>query len=288
MLKRAVRGTVNTLRRWLQDEPAPSAPANFDRDETLYPWLNAQFLKIAGDGLRRRDYAWGVLQGAHLATVLGLPRISVIEFGVAGGRSLVELERIAESTERLFSVKIDVIGFDRGEGLPKPQDHRDAPNLAVEGFFRMDQAKLRARLKRSQLVLGSLEATIPQFVAARPAPVAFCAVDLVLYSSTVHALKLLEADAALLLPRVHCYFDDVFGFTMGDCNGERLAITEFNAAHPRRQLSPIYGLKYFVPERWAQSQWVEKFWMAHLFDHPQYGQYDGLVKRGTLDLDQWD
>jgi hypothetical protein len=216
---------------------------------------------------------------------MGIDRVSLIEFGVAGGNGQVALERIAERVEDLFGVRTDIYGFDMGTGLPKPSDHRDVPNLAAEGLYKMDREKLQRRLRKASLILGPIEETMPEFVKAKPAPVAFIACDLVLYTSTVHALRVLESDDALLLPRIHCYFDDTLGFTFGDHNGERLAIAEFNAAHEMRKLSPIYGLKYYLPARWAHEMWTDKFWMAHIFDHPMYGRRDNLVGRHRLELE---
>ena len=94
----------------------------------------------------------------------------------------------------------------------------------------------------------------------------------------MQAFKVLEADPALLLPRVYCYFDDIMGFTYSEYNGERLAITEFNASHDSRKISPIYGLKYFLPAPHAQADWSEMIYMAHIFDHELYGREDGSVK----------
>jgi hypothetical protein len=54
------------------------------------------------------------LQGAHLAKALGIKRVSVIEFGVAGGNGLVALDRIAEKVEQALGIDIDVYGFDTG------------------------------------------------------------------------------------------------------------------------------------------------------------------------------
>jgi hypothetical protein len=51
---------------------------------------------IPGSPAARPQYVWGVLNGAFLARALGIPRISVIEFGVAGGNGLVVLESIAD------------------------------------------------------------------------------------------------------------------------------------------------------------------------------------------------
>ena len=255
------------------------------RDEFAYPWLNAVFARILreGSGLRP-NYAWGVLNGAYLASALEVRRISVIEFGVAGGMGLISLEKIASKVEPVFDIVIDVYGFDTGVGLPKPLDYRDMPNLYTESTFLMNPEKLRARLQRSQLFLGLVEDTIPAFVETNPAPVAFVSFDLDYYSSTAAAFKLLDDDQRLLMPRVHCYFDDIMGFSCSEFNGERLAISQFNASHTMRKISPIYGLKYFLPARHAHAQWTEMMYMAHIFDHEQYSNSDGMIKLTSRDL----
>jgi hypothetical protein len=191
------------------------------------------------------------VQGANLAKVLGIHRISVIELGVAGGNGLIALEYIAEKVEKMCGVEIDVYGFDTGMGLPKPHDHRDLPNLYVEGSYAMDHEKLQKRLKRAHLILGLVEDTIPKFVASDFPAIAFISFDLDLYTSTMHAFKLFEADQKFLLPRIHCYFDDILGYTFGDCNGELLAISEFNASHTTRKISKLNGLRYYVPTKYA-------------------------------------
>ncbi len=259
---------------------------NYDEDNLAYPWLNSIFFDIAraGGGAQKREYAWGVVHGAHLAKAIGIHRISVIEFGVAGGNSLVALEEIAEKVESAFGVQIDVYGFDTGAGLPKPQDVRDLPNLFSEGHFPMDQEKLQKRLKNARLFLGLVDETVQRFIDAKPAPVAFIGFDLDLYSSTMDAFKLLMADQSLLLPRIHCHFDDILAFTYGEHNGERLAISEFNAANSARKISPIYGLKFFLPSVMRNDMWPECCYMAHILDHSLYGLSDGLVKRPTLEL----
>jgi hypothetical protein len=195
------------------------------------------------------------------------------------------LEDIAEKVENLCGVNIDVYGFDTGVGLPKPQDYRDLPHLYVEGSYAMDREKLSKCLKRAHLILGVVEKTIPNFLMSDFSPIAFIAFDLDLYTSTMHAFQLLEADQKLLLPRIHCYFDDILGHTFGDCNGALLAIAEFNASHDRRKIAKINGLRFYVPERYAHEKWVEKFYISHIFDHELYGNSDGFNKRPTLNLD---
>ena len=114
---------------------------------------------------------------------------------------------------------------------------------------------------------------------------AFVSVDLDLYHSTRDALRLFAAEHDRLLPRVLCYFDDIIGLTYCDYNGERLAISEFNALHARRKIAPIYGLKFFVPPEHASMAWPTLMYFAHSFDHPLYNQPDQLRKPMIMDIE---
>src|SRR5213075_2807982 len=53
------------------------------------------------------NYLWGTLSAAAVAAALGYERISVIEFGVAGGNGLVALESCARQAAELSGVAID-------------------------------------------------------------------------------------------------------------------------------------------------------------------------------------
>ena len=258
-----------------------STDRNYDQNDFAYPWLNSQLTKIVSEGSPklRPHFVWGVLQSAHLAKAIGIERISVIEFGVAGGNGLLSLEKAAQKVEPIFGIRIDVYGFDTGAGLPQPVDYRDLPNLWTEAAFPMDFAKLNKRLTKAKLVVGLVGETITQFIRSKPAPVGFISFDLDYYSSTMDAFKLFEGDQAVLLPRIHCYFDDIMGFSFSEYNGERLAIEDFNAGHDMKKISPIYGLKYFLPPPYNQEVWSEMFYMAHIFDHPLYCSYDGMVRK---------
>jgi hypothetical protein len=284
MLRRIVRGGLRRFDNWIAKESDDEGPGRYDSDFS-YPDLNRILTRMIDDGFRV-PYAWGLLQAAALAKSLGVSRISALEFGVAGGNGLVALEQIAERLETLFPVTIDIYGFDTGAGLPPVTDYRDVPNIASTGLYVMDQAKLRSRLKRSKLVLGDVKNTVPAFAADKPAPIGFLACDLILYTSTVGCLQTFDADEASLLPRVHCVFDDVLGFSYGDCNGQRLAIHEFNQRHAMRKVSPMYGLRHYVPRRCFNDMWVEKIWLGHIFDHSQYGKRDHLVKQHDLSLSE--
>jgi hypothetical protein len=220
----------------------------------------------------RPNYRWGTLCAAALAKTLGYERISVIEFGVAGGDGLIALEQVSAQAEAASGVAIDVYGFDTGTGLTKPLDYRDLPQLWSEGDYVMDVAKLKRRLERARLMLGPVEHTVPEFLAARPAPIGFVVFDLDLYSSTMDAFRIFDAPDDLLLPRITCYFDDIAGYSHSDFNGERLAMADFNKSHEMRKISQIYGLKHAMDiDQW----WIEMMFMFHAFGHPRYNDYDG-------------
>lgn len=257
---------------------------DYSKAFSKYPLLVFRFRKlILQIDQANPAYVWGVICGADLAKELGITHVSVIEFGVAGGNGLVCLEEIASQVEEIYGITIDVYGFDTGTGLPKPKDYWDLPQLWNEGDYPMDKKKLQNRLRRSKLILGPVKDTIFEFIESNPQPIAFMAFDMDLYSSTMDAFKLLDADKSLFLPRIHCYFDDIMGFSYGDFNGERLAITDFNNTHELRKISKIYGLKYYV--RKFKDPWVEMMYLVHIFDHDLYGKNDGIIQASELPLD---
>jgi hypothetical protein len=112
-------------------------------------------------------------------------------------------------------------------------------------------------------MLGPVGETVPSFLKKSPAPVAFAAFDMDLYSSTMEAFTLFDAEESLLLPRVHCYFDDILAYSICEFNGELLAITDFNAAHLLRKVAAIRGIRYFIPPRFANIRW-ENYYMLHI------------------------
>jgi hypothetical protein len=284
MLKRVIRVGIRRSIDWLHDDDAPDPRGlsnwGYGRLNTMMDRIQATSHGV------RPHFVWGLLHAANLAKSLSIDRISAIEFGVAGGNGLLSLEETAGAVGKMIDIEIDVYGFDTGMGLPKPNDYRDLPNLYRESAFKMDEKKLRGRLKKAQLLLGPVESTVGPFAATVPAPVGFVSFDLDYYTSTMHAFKLFDASASRLLPRVHCYFDDILGFTFSEFTGERLAITEFNAAHMMRKISPIFGLRHFVPSSEVEAIWVQQMFMAHIFDHELYGHPDGLDTGISLALQE--
>jgi hypothetical protein len=221
------------------------------------------------------QYAYGVFQSAILATRLGIEAITVAELGVAGGNGLLELQRLCETIGMQTGTRLHAVGFDLGSGMPPPVDYRDMPYVWQQGFYGMDEARIRARLTSAELVLGDIAQTGPAFMAALTAPLGFLSFDLDYYSSTASAMRsLLEADGERYLPRVFCYFDDTVGpheELHSKFTGELLAIEEFNAAHARRKIAKIHGFRHKVSP--LDGWWVEGMHVLHLFDHPRYCDY---------------
>jgi hypothetical protein len=279
-LIRKVFSAAKRLEAWAT--PDPWDGHDFTKDDTAYPWLSWATRQVCAH-FNHPAYAWGTLLGCLYAQRLAIKRVSVIEFGVAGGRGLLALEGIAQRAGALLNLQVDTYGFDTGTGLPKPVDYRDRPNAFAEGDFAMDFTALRDRLRTAQLILGDIAITLQRFLAGGPAPIAFISMDVDLYSSTVAALQVLDAVTHSLLPRIPVYFDDVIGFSTGDCNGELLAIADFNATHQTRKVSRVPGLRYFITPPYRDQSWVEMMYLAHTFDHPLYNVYDGFARR-TLPL----
>jgi hypothetical protein len=144
----------------------------------------------------------------------------------------------------------------------------------------MDETALRARLSSAQLVLGDVAETVPKWSASGHAPVGFVAFDLDYYTSTVHALRVLEGDPARLLPRVPCYFDDLFGYGFTEHTGAHAAIAGFNDAQERRRLGKIHGLRFELPAEEFRQPWHEKLYVLHAFDHPRYAEPEAVLDEG--------
>ncbi len=221
----------------------------------------------------RPSYAYGVYAAAELATKLGLGSISVLEFGVAAGAGLLALEDIALRFEKHFKIQISVVGFDTGSGMPKPDDYRDLPYVWGESFYKMDEEKLRRRLRGADLILADVEKGVERFLAdGIKGPIGFVAFDLDYYSSTKKALRIFEGPVEGRLPRVFCYFDDVIWPERAcycEYTGELLAINEFNSEHSEKKLCNVPHLSWIRPRR---NAWNEQIYVMHDFRHPLYGK----------------
>jgi hypothetical protein len=209
----------------------------------------------------------GVLFAAEQAQMEGVDTISVIEFGVAQGAGLLELERIAAAVEKATGVRIYVYGFDAEPGgLPDfVGDRRGCPDIWRPGDYPMDVASLQAKLSpRTTLVLGDLRDTVPGFIAKYdPPPLGFAAVDVDLYSSILWALQILVLPDKRILRHVPLYFDDIDLFRVHWYAGGLRAIDEFNERETDLKIAEWRGLRQDRP--FPEAAWLDRMFMAHDF-----------------------
>jgi hypothetical protein len=221
--------------------------------------------------LKRPQYAMGLYAAALEAKALGIERISAIEFGVASGHGLLNMEALARRLGRFLDVEIQVYGFDMGSGLPKPKDYRDLPYVFAEGDYLIDEQALRARLNGAGLYIGPVAENLHMLDGAPP--VGFIAFDLDLYSSTVDAMHIFDFPPATRLPHVICYFDDVLAPDIAlysEHTGELLAITEFNERNAgAKSVSPWASLKY---TKLRPAMWHAQMYIMQDFQHADYGR----------------
>ena len=213
----------------------------------------------------RPNYLSGVLLAAKQARQQGIPEISVIEFGVAGGNGLLVLQDEAAAVEREIGIRIRVFGFDNGRGgLPTfVGDHRDHPDAWAPGDYPMDEVKLRARLEsRTTLIIGNVKDTVPSFVRDGSAPpVGFVSIDVDLYSSTMQALQLFMLPGRKLLLRTFIYFDDVDQPASHRFAGELLAIDDFNKANDTIKIDRLRGFNIGRP--FPEKEYLKRMYVAH-------------------------
>jgi hypothetical protein len=227
--------------------------------------------RLRWDAIEYPFYAYGMYHAAIQAKSLDIREISAIEFGVASGNGLVQMEKIANEITTETGIQFQIYGFDTGKGNPEPRDYRDVPFIWRHGQFRMDEVKLRGRLRSATLIIGNVSETLANFLTRyNPKPIGFISFDMDYYSSTKQAFSLLNGSNENFLPRMFCYFDDVVGDDSEfhcDFFGELLAIKEFNAENENKKFALINGLSY---KRHLPRGWHVKMHILHRFDHPKY------------------
>ena len=237
---------------------------------SLLVWaLGSYRAKIAFDLVVRQWNAYGILKAADQAKALGISRVSLVEFGVASGAGLMNMAEIARRVTRMTGVQFSLYGFDTGEGLPPPTDYRDHPDLYQRGECGMDVAALRRALPaNAHLVLGDLADTVGPFIDTLPPaePIGYVSVDVDYYSSTVSALRMLDASPEQYLPLTVMFFDDVNNERHTRACGELRAIDEFNRAHRLRQIEQHQFLEN--SRVFHRADWIKHIYYVHVLDHP--------------------
>ncbi|MCH8539322.1 MAG: hypothetical protein LAT58_00970 [Opitutales bacterium] len=252
---------------------------------TNYPSLDKRIEFDFYNRGKEPQYAYSIYNSAKQAKAIGYNGITIIEFGVAAGTGLLAMERLADLIEKELDIRIDIFGFDSGEGLPNPEDYRDLPYEWKGEFFKMDTQKLKRTLKKAELILGDVKITVPNFLETSIRfPIAFVSFDLDFYSSTVSALNLFShKDIKKYIPRVICCFDSTSNDRRYLCSyvGEPAARTKFNSINKSRKICKLEYLSY---RRKLPKLWNEKIFICHFFDHDDYNKYTNPSKTRQLTL----
>lgn len=205
----------------------------------------AAYAVLTGGILRniKAPYLLGSVIAAVQARMAGYGGVVLVEFGVASGGGLRQLASVASLIERHLDLKVIVIGFDGGDGLPVLHGAEDHPELWEANQFPMVSRDALLRDFESttrRLVLGDIAATIGQLdgLDCSVYRLGFVSVDVDLYSSTIPILAYLgRCDTAQLVPAPVVHFDDVHvAWTYSVLAGEERAIEEFNRTHEHRHL----------------------------------------------------
>jgi len=224
-----------------------------------------RLLKAIREGqvdLGRTHYAVSLTLATAEAFCMDLKSLSVMEFGVATGKGLLELCRACEFLENETGMRYQLYGFDSCTGLPEQRGYVDHPEIWAPGKFSMDNKdELLSKLPPfAKLVEGEFKHSVPSFLtqaSLTDSPIGFIAIDVDYYSSAVSALEILKGPAKTYLPATCMYFDDMNGLlSFNSYCGEALAIKEFNQKSALRKIeaNPHSGFP--------------NFHCCHVFDHP--------------------
>lgn len=231
--------------------------------------------KVAFDLILRHHHAYGILSAADQAKEMGKNRLTLLEFGVAGGTGILNMAQVAAQVTRATGVEFDIYGFDSGQGLPPPRSFRDHPELWQAGDFVMDVPRLQRELPSNvTLVLGEISETVPGWLASfdGTAPIGFVSLDLDYHYSTRDAVQVFNGPAESYLPRTCVYLDDIEHPSHNSYCGELLAINEFN---DEQQLRKIEKHPFLQKSRiFQRAPWIDHIYTLHVLDHSSRSTLD--------------
>ena len=216
------------------------------------------------------------------AKKLGINQVSVIELGVAGGAGIVSLEKYKKKIEKVLDINIKIYGFDMGSGLPKIEADEDLPFLWRKGLYNIDKAALEKKVN-SKIFYGDVKNTVDDFVKINKNNICCIFFDLDLYTSTINFLNQIPKIKKHLLPRVLCYFDDVYVFEnyINQFNGVFKAIDEFNKNFSEFKLG--YSVDHFKNFKFPLAR--TSIYTLHSFKNRLYKKYISTDIESDLSLD---
>lgn len=222
--------------------------------------------KIKYDLVPRQPYAFGVDEAFRIGSLEGVSKIVLVEFGVASGAGLFNLQRIASKLSQIYGIDYEVIGFDTGEGMPEPVDYRDHPEKYHHGDFPPLSLDINDLPEKTRVFYGDVGETIVHLsnILSNSTRLGFISIDVDYYSSTVKALNVCHIAQNNLISRVVMYLDDVNNIDHNPYCGELLAVNEFNEAQTLRKISKMTQLgnwRFF-----KNALWIDQMYFLHVFD----------------------
>ena len=231
----------------------------------------------------RPHYESLIYETCKNAIKLGFNEISVVELGVAGGNGIKSILKYKRKIEKILDIKINIVGFDTGTGLPNSNLKEDLPYFWKQGDYTNTNLKdLEKEDSSIKIYEGNISSTIDKYILENKKKIGLIFFDLDLYSSTKLFLDKIPAlsEKKLLLPRVFCYFDDLFvaDYTLNDINGEPLAIKEFNNQFKKIKLGKTFDHITDFKFPLAKGQ----IYTLHDFDNENYNKYIGIYSTDSL------
>ena len=231
----------------------------------------------------RPHYESLIYETSKNAIKLGFNEISVVELGVAGGNGIKSILKYKRKIEKILDIKINIVGFDTGTGLPNSDLKEDLPYFWKQGDYTNINLKgLEKEDSSIKIYEGNISSTIDKYIFENKIKIGLIFFDLDLYSSTKLFLDKIPAlsEKKLLLPRVFCYFDDLFvaDYTLNDINGEPLAIKEFNNQFKKIKLGKTFDHITDFKFPLAKGQ----IYTLHDFENENYNKYVGIYSTDSL------
>ena len=231
----------------------------------------------------RPHYESLIFETSKNAIKLGFNEIDIIELGVAGGNGIKSILKYKRKIEKILKIKINIIGFDSGTGLPKSGIKEDLPFFWKQGDYTSSNIKnLENEDKCIKIFEGNISLTLDQYISENKSKIGLIIFDLDLYSSTKIFLdKIPELSKRnLLLPRVFCYFDDLFvaDYVLNDVNGEPLAIKEFNNQFENLKLGKTFD--HITDFKFPLGKGL--IYLLHDFKNKDYDRYIGIYSSDSL------
>ncbi len=249
----------------------------------LFKYLSLKFSTF------RPHYESLIFESAKNAIKLGYKEINIIELGVAGGNGIRSLIKYKKKIEKILNIRIQIIGFDTGTGLPSTNSKEDLPFFWKSGDYTNENlGELEKKDNSVKIYVGNISNTLDKFMSENKNKIGLIIFDLDLYSSTKLFLNQIAkfSKLNLLMPRVLCYFDDLFvaDYCLDDTNGEPLAISEFNNQSKDLKLGKTFDHINDFKFPLAKGQ----IYTLHDFNNQDYKKYIGIYSSDSLSKNKKD